>query len=191
MNRRTYLKGIFTVGALSVTSFSIFKWVDFNSKINPEKFREKLPIIAELAEMIIPRTDTPGAKDAGVPNYIIEVLLNCTTVRQQHKFYYGIEDLEAYAKDNFDREFLKCDTAQKHQALQYAADHADYPYVILNKINNKFFGQSFFSKLKGLTVEGYCISKLGATEGLAYDYIPGKFEACIPLQHNQKSWATK
>jgi hypothetical protein len=61
---------------------------------------------------------------------------------------------------------------------------------MLNKINKKLFGESFFFKLKELTIEGYCLSQPGATIGLAYDYIPGKYEGCTPLKPNQKSWAT-
>ncbi|SEB09214.1 Gluconate 2-dehydrogenase subunit 3 [Pedobacter hartonius] len=191
VNRRAYLKGILAVGTLSITSFSVFKWVDLNKSVAPGKLWEKRAIIAELAELIIPETDTPGAKAAGVDHYIIDVMISCNPVRQQHKFFSGLQDLEKYALDNFEKDFLKCNTNEKRQILQHFADHAEYSNRILNKINNKLFGQSFFSKLKNLTVEGYCLSRLGVTEGLAYDYIPGKFEACIPLQPNQKSWATK
>ena len=169
----------------------LFKWFDLNKPIDAAVLWDKKAVIAELAELIIPRTDSPGAKDAGVPTYIINVILNCNPVRQQHKFCEGLLALENYAEDQYGRNFLKCDATQKAAVLQHSAQNADYSIAILNKINNKYFGQSFFSKLKGLTVEGYCLSMAGATQGLAYDYIPGKYEACIPLKPNQKSWATK
>lgn len=191
MNRRTYLKGILAAGAVGTASFSLFKWFDLNKPVDASALWEKKAVIAELAEMIIPRTDTPGAKDANVHTYIIEVILNCSPVRQQHKFFYGLTDLEKYAQDEYGKDFLRCSEAQKQLILEHSSKNADYSNRILNKINNKIFGQSFFSKLKALTVEGYCHSMAGATQGLAYDYIPGKFEACIPLKPNQKSWATK
>jgi hypothetical protein len=191
VNRRTYLKAALALGTFGAASLSLFKWFDLNRQIDASGLWAKKAIIAELAEMIIPRTDTPGARDANVQNYIISVILNCNPVRQQHKFFYGLEDLEKYAKDQYGKEFMDCDAIQKLEVLTYSSQNAEYSSRILNKINNKFFGQSFFSKLKALTVEGYCLSMLGATQGLAYDYIPGKYEACIPLQMNQKSWATK
>jgi hypothetical protein len=191
LKRRTYLKGLLAAGALSATSFSLFKWLDVNKPVEPARLWEKRALIAELAEMIIPRTNTPGAKDALVHDYIINVILNCNHVKQQHKFFYGLTDLEKYATDQYGKEFLQCNASQKMKILEHSSKNAQYSYGILNKINNKFFGQSFFSKLKNLAVEGYCLSRLGATEGLAYDYIPGNYEACIPLQPNQKSWATK
>jgi hypothetical protein len=191
VNRRTYLKSAVALGTLGAASLSLFKWFDFNRQIDASRLWGKKAIIAELAEMIIPRTSTPGAKDANVQNYIISVIINCNPVRQQHKFVDGLEDLEKYAKDQYGKEFMDCDAIQKREVLAHYSENAEYSIRILNKINNKFFGQSFFSKLKGLTVEGYCLSRLGATQGLAYDYIPGKYEACVPLQMNQKSWATK
>lgn len=191
MNRRTYLKSTLALGALAVASFSIFKWFDLNTPLDQGKLLSKRMIIADLAELIIPRTDTPGAKDAGVHDYIINVMTNCSNIKDQHKFYYGIIELEEYAVDHYQKEFLKCSNSEKASIMKYFSDNANYSYNIFNKINNKFFGRPFFSNLKTLTVEGYCLSELGATKGLAYDYIPGTFQACIPLKINQKSWATK
>jgi hypothetical protein len=41
-----------------------------------------------------------------------------------------------------------------------------------------------------LTCLGYYTSEIGATKALKYVHIPGKYEACIPLQPGQKAWAT-
>lgn len=191
MNRRSYLKSIFLLGTVSVTSFSIFKWFDLNKTVLPSQLTDKRKVIAELAELIIPATDTPGAKDAMVHDYIINVIINCNPVRQQRKFLSGIEELEGYALNRYGKDFLKCNSLEMHSVLDYSAKNASYPFEILNKINRKILGDSFYVKLRELTIEGYCLSEAGATKGLAYDYIPGTFEACIPLAPNQKSWATK
>lgn len=191
MDRRAYLKSIFTLGVAGTTSFSLYKWFDLNSPVEAKQLWDKQPIIAELAEIIIPRTDTPGARDAKVDLYIINVMLQCNAVKQQHKFCSGIVDLENYARNQYGRDFLQCNTSEKNEIVLYASKHSEFSYRILNKINNKFFGQPFFQKLKMLTVEGYCMSMAGATQGLAYDYIPGYFQSCIPYGKNQKSWATK
>ncbi|SMC96053.1 gluconate 2-dehydrogenase subunit 3 family protein [Pedobacter africanus] len=191
MNRRTYLKGIGAALTLGLVSVPAYKWISMNRPVNAAVLKEKEHLIAELAELIIPETDTPGAKRAGVAAYIIGVMGNCMDVRQQNKFVGGIEKLEEYCLAHYEKEFLMCSESQKQEVLTYFADHDGYPFAILNKINNKFLGGSFYNTLKNLTVEGYCTSMLGATQGLAYDYIPGTFEACIPLRPGQKSWATK
>lgn len=191
MNRRTYLKRIGTVLTLGVVSVPAYKWISMNRPVNISVLKEKEDIIAELAELIIPETDTPGAKRSGVAGYIIGVISNCTNVRQQNKFVAGIEQLEDYCLGHFKKEFLKCTVSEKQEILSYFANNDGYSIAILNKINNKFLGGSFYNTLKNLTVEGYCTSMPGATQGLAYDYIPRTFEPCIPLRPGQKSWATK
>lgn len=191
MNRRTYIKNILIFGTLGLTSFSAFKWFELTAQIDPKTLWDKKDLIGELAEVIIPETDTPGAKAASVNIYIINVILNCTDRKQQNKFLSGLNDLESYSIDTYNKSFLKCNESEKNTIVQYFADHSGYSNRLINKINNKLLGEPFYSKLRNLTIEGYCLSKLGATQGLAYDYIPGKFESCIPLQKNQKSWATK
>jgi hypothetical protein len=191
VNRRTYLKGIVAVSTVGAASFSIFKWFKINKPIDVKILLKSEEIIAHLVDVIIPETDTPGARSASVHKYIINVMINCTSVNQQNKFLSGIEDLKQYAIDKYEKEFLNCSTIEKNAVLEYFANNSGYSVNILNKINNKFLGEPFYSRLRNLTVEGYCLSKLGAMEGLAYDYIPGTYAACIPLKPNQKSWATK
>jgi len=191
MKRRDYLKSILVLGGLGVTSVSVFEWVKLTKHIDARQLLDKKPIIAELAEIIIPRTDTPGARDAGVQDYVINVMLNCASVKEQNRFISGIQEIEDYASDKFGKDFLKCTLKEKSEALKHIAEHAGYSSPILNKINDRFLGAPFYPKFKSLVVEGFCLSKPGATQALAYDYIPGSYEACIPLKPHQKAWATK
>lgn len=145
----------------------------------------------ELAETIIPTTNTPGAKSANVQDFIINVMINCTSRNEQNNFINGLEQLTDYCEKEYGKSFLKCTEEERNEILNHFEQRGEYKLVILNKISNKLFGQSFFLKLRTLTVDGYCNSKLGVTEGLAYDYIPGSYESCLKLHPGQKSWATK
>lgn len=191
MNRRNYLKRIVVLGAVGVSSFSIFKWKELTRTVDPAALWSKKDIIAELAEIIIPETESPGAKSANVADYIVKVLLNCMDIKKQNKFCSGLELVEAHALRSYSKSFINCNGQEKQAVFEYIADHSGFSYRILNRINNKIFGESFYLSLRDLTIEGYCMSRPGATQGLAYDYIPGNFEACTILKPNQKSWATK
>ena len=191
MDRRTTIKGLIAFVSIGVPSFSFYKWTVFNSAADVSDLQNKKLLLADLAEVIIPRTDTPGAKDAGVENFIILMISDCTEPRTQHNFLNGLDDVEAYAIKNYSRQFTACTAAQKNAVLTYFEEKAIYKKNILNKIRNKLLGVPFFVKLKQLTVEGYCTSKIGATMGLAYDYIPSTYQSCISLTPQQKSWATK
>ena len=58
----------------------------------PDFFTEdQARLISEVAEIIIPKTDTPGAKDAGVPGFIDQMLKECYKKEDQDEF---LEDHE-------------------------------------------------------------------------------------------------
>ena len=61
----------------------------------------------------------------------------------------------------------------------------------MGKVQYRLLGKSFFSILKELTVEGYCTSKLGATQALTYVYIPGSFQGCIEYEARPESLGYK
>ncbi|WP_442588358.1 gluconate 2-dehydrogenase subunit 3 family protein [Pedobacter sp. AW31-3R] len=191
MNRRSSLKGIAAFIGLGISSFSIYKWQRFKQPPNLEGLLLKKALIAEIAEVIIPVTDTPGAKDAHVEDFILNMICYCTEAKSQHIFMNGLDDFEEYTQRNYSKNFLQCSTSEKIDICTYFEDQSSYPFEILNKVNNKFLGKPFFVRFKELTVEGYCTSEIGATIGLAYDYIPVNYQGCIPLAKNQKSWATK
>lgn len=179
------------LGSVGLVAIPFYNWFIPPATLELKTLVKKSVILGELVDLIIPETDTPGAKAAGVHEYIIRVLHNCCSAREIHNFYNGIVDLENYSLQKYDTLFLHCDFDTKCLILRHYENKALYPYKILNKINNKINGTPFFVKLKQLTTEGYCMSQIGATQALAYDYIPQHFEACIPLQVHQRSWATK
>ncbi|MFC4210482.1 gluconate 2-dehydrogenase subunit 3 family protein [Pedobacter lithocola] len=191
MNRRTSIRSILALSALGISSFSAYKWFDLHQKISLSQLTDFKLLITELAETIIPETDTPGAKSAGVHNYIINVLHNCTSKVEQNKFLNGLESVTSFTQNKFNKPFERCNSVQRTEILKHFEENDTYRYQILNKINNKLVGRPFFTLLKQLTIEGYCSSELGASQGLSYDYIPGSYIACMPLKSNQKSWATK
>ncbi|MGY3212328.1 gluconate 2-dehydrogenase subunit 3 family protein [Mucilaginibacter sp. HD30] len=191
MNRKTAIKSIVAIVTLGGASGALYKFLTPGEAIPLSELPQKRALIAELAETIIPRTNTPGAKDAQVENYIIKMITENTDAKMQRSFLAGITAVDHYAVDEYKKPFIDCTIAQKNEVLKHFENKATYSVGILNKVNRKLFGAPFFLHLRDLTVEGYCTSLAGATQGMAYDYVPVTFEACIPLQKNQLAWATK
>lgn len=191
MNRKTAIKSIVAIVTLGGASGAIYKFLSPGEAIPLSDLPKKKALIAELAETIIPRTHTPGAKDAQVEDYIIKMITENTDAKMQRLFLAGINAVEHYAINEYNKPFTDCSAIQKIAVVKHFEDKATYSIGILNKVNAKLFGAPFFYQLRDLTVEGYCTSMLGATKGMAYDYVPVSFQACIPLQKNQLAWATK
>jgi hypothetical protein len=191
VNRRKYLKCVIAILGFSAGTYSFTKWFYLAEPLCADELLKKKPLLEELVEVIIPTTDTPGAKAAMVHDYIINVILYCTDVRQQIHFNRGLDDVERYSSSEFGKTFLESTIHEKRLVVAHFAARDDSYHLIIRKVKKKLFGEPFYLKLRNLTIEGYCQSRIGATQALKYDSIPGKFLSRVPLTLNQKSWATR
>ncbi len=190
MDRKRAIRSIVLLGGGSILAFAGFRGYKLFRPPELEKLLGYQATIDELAEMIIPETDSPGAKSAGVGLFVSKMIRDCTDRKSQNNFLYGLRDLAAYSQRHFSKLFLHCSIDEKKKIM----DHFEKKEVPLNglagKIERKLQGDPFFSLLKKYTVLGYCTSKQGATLGLSYDRIPGKYIE-IQLAPGQKAWATQ
>jgi len=81
-------------------------------------------IIAEVAEIIIPRTDTPGAKDVGVPQFIEAMLQDAFPGEDQQFFISGLQDFDAHAQRTHGQSFLHLPQTQRAAFAQSVHDAA-------------------------------------------------------------------
>lgn len=191
MKRRKAIGSILVAGTAAVAGFGGYEWYSLTK--NPDKdylFSKKL-LLAELAETIIPATDTPGAREAGAVEFMLPMLSECTDTKTLNRFVSGLKELEHYTRSVYNREFVDCSPAEKDAVVGWADQKSRVTNSLFEKVKNKYSGRPFFEMLKTYTVYGYCISEKGASQGMHYIAVPGKYLSCIPLESNQKSWATK
>jgi hypothetical protein len=81
-------------------------------------------IISEVAELIIPHTDTPGAKDVGVPEFIESMLQQAFASEDQESFISGLKDFDAAAQRAHGQPFLKLSQPQRLAFAQSVHDTA-------------------------------------------------------------------
>lgn len=191
MNRRKAVFSILLGGGGAVAAFSGYKWMRMQRSPDLSFLDNHQNMIADLAEVIIPRTDTPGAKEAGVGGFIIHMVKNICDRKTQNNFIDGLKDMEAYTSDNYGRRFSDLSAADQQKIVEHFRQKGMRSRGLVGKVQNKFLGKSFFTTLKEATVIGYCSSRQGATQELAYDFIPGGYTGCMPAAPNQKAWATK
>jgi hypothetical protein len=140
---------------------------------SPEQFR----LVEQLAEMILPADETPGAKQAGVAEFIDFILANRVSVsapwdaqstedllRQgseaQEQFITGLAWINAHSKLEFGHAFLDCTSEQQNSFLEELAYKAKFRPTTEE-------GREFFQLLRDCTVVGYYTTKIGL-ESLGY-----------------------
>ncbi len=191
MKRRKAIGAILLAGSATAATVGGYEWYTLVKNPDRNYVLGKKALLEELAETIIPATQTPGAREAGAVEYMMRILTDCTDTKTLNRFVEGLKSLENYTYSTCKKEFNHCTPEEKEQVLLYFEQKSSRTNSFFEKIKNKFTGRPFFQTLKSYTVYGYCISEKGATQGLNYIAVPGKYLSCIPLESNQKAWATK
>jgi gluconate 2-dehydrogenase gamma chain len=152
---------------------------------------EQGAIVAELADLIIPRTDTPGAKDVGVPAFIDVMLKEVYPKRDQDRFLAGLKDFDDEAKRRHDQPFVKLATAERLELVRELHQSAAAAERELS-IQPARLERPFILMVRELTLLGFFTSEVGAQKVLQHVAVPGSFQACVPLDQagNGKAWAT-
>jgi hypothetical protein len=190
MNRRKALVRISLGSAAILAAAGGWEWYGMARQPDLDYAVDNKDLIAALAETILPATDTPGAKEAGVQDFILKMLRRCTARKEQNSFVTGLKAVQSHCRSRYDRNFQDCTPQQQQDTLALFEKQALPPGGTAGKLKLRVLGRPFFDLLKAYTIEGYCTSRPGATKGLAYAYIPGSFQGCLPLKPGQKSWAT-
>jgi gluconate 2-dehydrogenase gamma chain len=150
-------------------------------------------LVAEVAEIIIPRTTTPGAKDVGVPSFIDTMLKEAYSAEQQQKFKEDLAGFDEEAKKQYGSRFLDCDPQQQAEFVKKQNELALTSGLSISEgwwAAGKGNDRPFILKMKELTLLGFFTSEPGATQVLQYNQVPGPFKGCVPLTEVGKSWAT-
>lgn len=175
MNRRVALKNV----ALVMAGAILLPGCDL-SKPSAEKAGAFLSpdqesLLAEIAETFIPATDTPGAKDLGVPAYMQVMLADCYEKDVQENFIKGLESVDKLARKDFGKSFTALSAEDRTSILKKIASSSDKEQ------------QQFYGLLKGLTIRGYKTSEYVMTNHSDYKMIPGHYYGCVPVSSQKVS----
>jgi hypothetical protein len=198
MNRRNALARVALLMGGTLTAPTMIAFLDgcktSNETANAASFAfspDQLGMVSEIAEIIIPKTDTPGAKDAKVGEFIQLMLKDCYYPKDQKSFMNGLAKLE-------EKDFMKATPEEQTSLLTTAETNAgtESKRIDGERKKTKDAGQTFeepgvpfFRLMKELTLLGYFTSEQGAQQALEYVSVPGRYDGCIDLKLGQKAWA--
>jgi hypothetical protein len=150
--------------------------------------------VTTIAELIIPETDTPGAKSAKVNEFIDLLLTDWYDPSETQLFLSGLADVDAQSKRLFSKDFVDCTPAQQTQllhtmdegAMQFArALKATAPRTKVSLEQTTPPPTNFFYTMKKLTLVGYYTSEPGFEKELGKSIIPPGHAGCAPLSQTR------
>ena len=128
----------------------------------------QLDLVTAIAERILPRTDTPGATDVGVPAFVDLMLGKYSTESERQVFTAGLDEVNAASLASHAQSFVKISAAQQDAILMKIA------------VASQKKEKTFFHQIKELTVVGYFTSEIDGRTVLHNDPVPGRIQGCVP-----------
>jgi hypothetical protein len=134
--------------------------------------------VVVLTELIIPETDTPGAKTASVNRFVDQVLREAPP-EGRDAFFQGLSWMDARSKVMFGRDLLSASPAEQAALLARVSDDA-------NQDAADRLGREFFQALKSMTISGYYSTEIGLQQELGDDgqLFHLEFGGCDHTEHS-------
>lgn len=175
MNRREILKSsLIMAGALSAgTMTAVLSGckTDTSPSWTPSFLtKEQEHLVAEVAERILPKTDTPGAKDILASRFIDNAVKKLLTQEEQTNFVEGLKAFDTVGLKMFDKKFVNLSTENMDKVLDELVKES------------KDVEKHIFPIMQQLTKSAYFSSELICTEHLVYQPIPGPYKGCVSVQ---------
>lgn len=174
------LTGSAFVGADRATAFVYVHAPDEDEAYGPGP----IALLDEIAETILPRTDTPGAKDAQVGRFIARHAVACYDEAKLAILRAGLADVDRRSRKETGRDFTSAGAEQRQtllmridaEAKRHSKDQPDRP-------------PHWFTLFKQLTLFGFFTSEAGATQVLRYRPIPGPYKGVVPYKQGETFWS--
>lgn len=184
MNRRIALKqmGFLTAGAMllpaCVREAKQLSMVLKNIVITGDQEA----LLAEIVGTIIPATDTPGAKELNVHQFVLRMVDDCQDTENQQDFVTGLGQVEEATNERFAKSFSDCTTGER-MTLFAELEEKKEPEMVSSQQESQL--PALYAITKRYTIQGYLNSEYIMTNLLVYNMVPGRFNGCIEIKdHN-------
>src|SRR5437879_5508038 len=143
-------------------------------------------IVVAMCEVMIPATETPGAKAAKVNEFIDLILTEWATEEERKIFLEGLAEADRKTDALFGRGFAAA-SAKEQATIVQVFDQA------LATLRNEERPKQvrpweltlvlpFFAQMRRLTLVGYYTSPIGQEQELKVEIVPGQLHGCVPVK---------
>lgn len=144
---------------------------------------DEVALLDEIAETILPRTHTPGAKDAGVGPFMARFVSDCYSPEDQDRFRAGLADLIQRAGGRF--------MAMTPEARTGLLRTLDTEARVLASAAADGRPSHYFTMIKQLVLFGFFTSEVGGTRVLRYEAVPGRYDGDVAYEPGTPAWSTQ
>ena len=171
LRRAVYMAG----GAAALSAFAGGR--SWAADAPPFFSTQRTALLNAVADTMIPATDTPGAVEAGAPQFVDSMMTNWASEPTRTAVNGTLDMIDAAAIAEANTPFVSLSVRERSGVL------ASYDKSAVG------MGDSGYLRLKELILSGYYLSETGATKELRYIHRPGAWHADIPFSDIGRAWA--
>jgi len=135
-------------------------------------------MVGNIAEVIIPTTDTPGARAVGAHLFTLVMVDDCMSKDDQAKYLKGMRSFDNVMKSVTDKSFSDASPEERLQMLttfEASLDQFDDETKV------------FYNRTRAYVLQGYTSSQYFLTKIKPYQLVPGPgYKGCVPVIGDQK-----
>ena len=146
-------------------------------------------LLATLTEIIIPATDTPGARAARVDAFIDGLLADVFTADERERFLEGLADVDARAMAAHGVAFVQITSEQQVTLMSALQAEGKLAPPRPRRRRQRMEPSAFFPWLKDLTLVGYYTSEIGASQELRYVHVAGRYDGDVPYRRVGRAYS--
>ena len=144
--------------------------------------------VVTLTDLIIPETDTPGAKAARVNEFIDVILTEWATPEEKQTFLAGLAGVDKQSNELYGKDFVDATPQQQVTLLRAMDDYSAAERAqrrekhgnTVPEFDTQLKG-NFYDVFRGITLHGFYTSEIGYTQELKLKIIPGAQHGCVKI----------
>jgi hypothetical protein len=136
-------------------------------------------LMASITETLLPTSDTPGAKELKLHEFVLRMMDDCYSPEEQKEFQSGLDQFDKYAQKTSEKSFLEMSPEEKKSFLLQLEKKRDDESSVSDDDKPVF---QFYSRTKGLAIRGYMNAEPVMTNLTYYKMVPGRFDGCVEIK---------
>lgn len=191
MQRRDLLKMIAAVTGAAFVGSKAFGYTQVaDVGIKDTAFNQNdVDFFNAVGEVIIPKTNTPGAKQANVGVMMAIIVNDCYSAEQRALFKSGMDVIKLNAQSEHQRDFNQLVAADKLALLAQLDEQAIVYNEKANLTDDDDALPHFFTLIKQLVLFCFFTSEIGATQVLRHVAIPGSYNGNLTYAKGDRAWS--
>jgi hypothetical protein len=170
------------IGSMAVTlGLAVTPATLWAKALNEPASHPALPLLELFCDLVLPKTDTPGAKELGVAKFVLSSTKHGLRNSSDDTLAVFEKALDQHAKTSF-----KALSKDKQLELMTALDQKVFSRAP-SDLPKELYG---WRQVKQLIIIGFYTSEVGATQELRYNLVPGTLKQNVPLKQDSRAWSS-